>query len=71
MTPGKTLVPEVKGQDTPGNRTRRKFSDEWVGAVNAHGGFGDWVWDVSLDLADISDILQKHAVGEKEGAAPG
>ena len=40
MAPGKTLVPEVKGQDTPENRTKRKFLDECVGAVNANGGLG-------------------------------
>ena len=65
---GKTLVLEVKGQDTTENWTKRKYLDEWVGAINAHGGFGDWAWDVSLDPADI---LQKYAVGKRRCSAPG
>ena len=36
---GTTLVLEVKGQDDQQNRTKREFLDEWVRAVNEHGGF--------------------------------
>jgi len=35
--------------------------DEWTRAVNEHGGFGRWSWDVSLDPSDIKDILVRHA----------
>jgi type III restriction enzyme len=58
---GKTLVLEVKGQDSQENRTKREFLKEWVEAVNAHGGFGKWAWDVSLNPGDLSGILQKHS----------
>jgi type III restriction enzyme len=54
------LVLEVKGQDSPQNKAKRDFLDEWVRAVNNHGGFGRWSWDVSFDPADILDILAKH-----------
>jgi hypothetical protein len=54
-----TLVLEVKGQDDQQNRTKREFLDEWVRAVNAHGGFGKWVWAVSKNPADLSGILHK------------
>lgn len=38
---------ETKGQDTARDRTKREFLDEWVRAVNSHGGFGTWSWAVS------------------------
>ena len=56
---GTTLVLEVKGQDDQQNRTKREFLDEWVRAVNAHGGFGKWAWAVSKNPADLPGILQK------------
>jgi len=46
---GTMLVLEIKGQDTQQNRTKRGFLDEWTKAVNSHGGFGHWTWDVSFD----------------------
>ena len=61
LTSGKMLVLEVKGQDTQQNRTKREFLAEWVKAVNEHGGFGQWAWNVSRDPADIGDILARNA----------
>lgn len=58
---GKLLVLEVKGQMTQQDGTKRDFLREWVNAVNAHGGFGTWVSDVSLSPADLREILQRHA----------
>ena len=52
---------ETKGRDTEQDRTKRRFLDEWVQAVNAHGGFGRWAWDVSKAPDDIADILAQHA----------
>ncbi|MGB2985501.1 MAG: hypothetical protein WBE26_06420 [Phycisphaerae bacterium] len=60
LTSGTMLVLEVKGQDSQQNRTKREFLSEWVKAVNAHGGFGKWAWDVSFDTADIAGILERH-----------
>ncbi len=56
---GKMLVLEVKGQDTQKDRTKREFLAEWVKAVNNHKGFGVWDSAVSLNPADILDILEK------------
>ena len=58
---GDMLVLETKGQDSEQNQTKRRFLDEWANAVNAHGGFGRWSWDVSLAPGDIQDILSRHA----------
>jgi len=53
-------VLETKGQDTDRDRTKRAFLAEWVKAVNAHGGFGRWSYDVSLSPGDIHGILARH-----------
>ncbi len=58
---GKMLVLEVKGQDSQQNQTKRKFLGEWVDAVNQHGGFGKWAFDVSLNPSDLVDILDRHS----------
>jgi type III restriction enzyme len=57
---GVRLVLEVKGQDSQQNQTKREFLDEWVRAINGHGGFGRWAWDVSRHTKDIAGILAAH-----------
>jgi type III restriction enzyme len=64
LADGTMLVLEVKGQDSQENRTKRQFLDEWVNAVNQHGGFGRWTWDVSFDQSDMAAILEKHAAAQ-------
>lgn len=56
----KTLVLEIKGEDSEQDRTKRAALDEWVKAVNEKGGFGTWCWDVAVKLAQIHDIVEKH-----------
>jgi type III restriction enzyme len=68
LTNGTMLVLEIKGQDTEEAKAKRHFLDEWVKAVNQHGGFGHWAWDVSYDTRDIEAILEKHGA-EKEALA--
>jgi len=58
LNSGDHLVLEVKGQDTQQDRTKREFLDEWVRAVNRHGGFGRWQWAVSRKPSDVADILK-------------
>jgi len=57
---GEHLILETKGKDTDQDKTKRRFLDEWVRAVNEHGGFGKWRWDVSLDPADVADVIARH-----------
>jgi type III restriction enzyme len=61
LTNGKMLVLEVKGQDTQKDKTKRSFLDEWVRAVNAHGGFGRWACDVSKEPREVVGIIAKHS----------
>jgi type III restriction enzyme len=58
---GNFLILEAKGKDTEQDQTKREFLAEWVNAVNSHGGFGSWFWDVSFNPGDLKDILAKHA----------
>jgi type III restriction enzyme len=60
LTNRRTLILEVKGQDDQQNQTKREFLSEWVRAVNAHGGFGEWVSDVSRHPKDVLEILARH-----------
>jgi type III restriction enzyme len=54
---GKTLVLEVKGEDSEQDRAKRSALDAWVKGVNAKGGFGIWGWDVITEPAQILDRL--------------
>jgi type III restriction enzyme len=58
LTDKTQLVLETKGQDTQKDRTKREFLDEWIQAVNAHGGFGKWRWAVSFHPKDVAGIIQ-------------
>ncbi|MBN1831240.1 MAG: hypothetical protein JW896_03940 [Deltaproteobacteria bacterium] len=57
------LILETKGQDTIKDKTKRAFLDEWVQAVNNHGGFGRWKWAVSLNPADLGEITSNALHG--------
>jgi len=63
LASGKTLVLEVKGEDSEQNRAKRTAMDAWVGAVNAKGGFGVWCSDVAYEVAKLQDVLARHAAG--------
>jgi len=64
LTNGEYLIIETKGVDSQQNQTKREFLNEWVNAVNTHGGFGKWHWDVSFHPSDLETIIKKHM--EKE-----
>jgi type III restriction enzyme len=55
---GEILILEIKGKDTGQDKTKRAFLDEWVNAVNSHGGFGKWKAAVSFNPSDVADIVQ-------------
>ena len=63
LASGEMLVLETKRQDSEQDRVKRQSLDEWVNAVNAHGGFGRWRWDVARRPGDIQDILARCAAG--------
>ena len=58
LSNGKTLVLEIKGQDSQQNQAKRAALDLWVKSVNAKGGFGVWCWDVAFEPAKVYDIVE-------------
>lgn len=62
LVTGEYLVLETKGQDSQKDRTKRKFLDEWVKAVNQDGRFGKWRWAVSKNPADVASIIEKNLI---------
>lgn len=57
---GKSLILEVKGQDSAQNKAKRDAAATWVKAVNEHGGFGGWAFDVVFDMAKVRDVIASH-----------
>lgn len=58
---GKTLILEIKGQDSDQERAKRSALDAWVNGVNAKGGFGVWCRDVVFEPAQVKDCLARHS----------
>jgi type III restriction enzyme len=56
---GRFLVLETKGQETDQDKTKRTFLEEWVKAVNEHGGFGKWSSAVSKQPGDVVGIVEQ------------
>jgi type III restriction enzyme len=61
LTDGTNLIMETKGQDSLKDKTKRAYLDEWVKAINEHGGFGKWEWTLSTDPADVKTIIGNFA----------
>jgi len=57
LTNGDMLILETKGEESEQERVKHRYLDEWVKAINAHGGFGHWRWAVARKPGDIQDIL--------------
>jgi type III restriction enzyme len=64
MADGSMLVLEVKGQESAQDEAKRRFMDEWVCAVNDHGGFGKWAWAVSRNPSDVHDLVAGRLMGK-------
>jgi type III restriction enzyme len=62
LTTGRNLVMEIKGQNTAQDQTKRRYLDEWVKAVNGHGGFGKWRAALCLNPSDLPTEIQKATV---------
>lgn len=61
LSSGKTLVLEIKGEDSEQNKAKRAALDAWVAGVNQKGGFGVWSWDVAFEPHQVQDILASHS----------
>jgi type III restriction enzyme len=70
LTNGKTLVLEIKGENTDQNRAKLAAMRAWVEGVNAKGGFGVWSSDVAYEMAKIQDLLAAHGGTQLERRQP-
>ena len=61
LSNGTLLVLEIKGSDSPQNQAKRDVLDKWVMAVNEHGGFGRWAWDVVFEPGGLQDCMIRHS----------
>lgn len=52
------LVLETKEQISEQDKVKPKYLEEWIQAVNAHGGFGCWHKAVTSGPGEILDVLQ-------------
>jgi len=57
---GSMLILEIKGEETEHTRTKHKFLQEWVHAVNENGKYGHWACDISFEPDGVKGILKKH-----------
>ncbi len=55
---GEMMVLETKGEEDEQDRVKHRYLDDWVKAVNAHGGFGRWHWAVAGRPGEIRDRLK-------------
>ena len=58
---GEHLILEVKGKETPKDKSKLAYLEEWVQAVNNSKEFGKWNWAVSFHPSDLEGILEKYA----------
>lgn len=63
LSNGKTLVLEIKGEDSDQNQAKLSAMRQWVEAVNSKGGFGLWASDVVYNVAKFRDVLARHGAG--------
>ncbi|MEQ8974218.1 MAG: DEAD/DEAH box helicase family protein [Coleofasciculus sp. C1-SOL-03] len=56
---GSFLILETKGNITQKDEVKRGFLEQWIQAVNQHGGFGYWQHDISRSPADLKMILDR------------
>ena len=57
---GNMLALETKGEPDGQSQAKRRALEQWVEAVNQHGGFCRWSAAVSTNPGDIKDILARH-----------
>ncbi len=54
---GTMLILETKGEETEQDKVKQRYLEEWVQAVNTHGGFGHWRCAVVRGVGEVRDVL--------------
>lgn len=63
---GKMLILETRGEESEQDRVKLRYPEEWVQAVNAHGGFGRWRWAVARNPARFGTFCCRQQGGDHE-----
>lgn len=71
LTSGEFLILEIKGQDSPQARAKKAALDEWVQAVNEHGGFGTWHSGIAFELKEVPRIITAAAASSSKARGDG
>ena len=58
---GTTLILEVKGEPKEIDDSKWTYAQDWITAVNAHGGFGRWAFEVLTSDNDLTRLIADHA----------
>ena len=61
LTNGTTLVLEVKGEPKELDDSKWAYMRDWIEAVNAHGGFGRWAFEVMTPDDSLPRLIAAHA----------
>ncbi len=62
LADGTMLILETKGQETEQDKVKQHYLEEWVQAVNTHGGFGCWRCAVVRGVGEVRDVLMGESV---------
>lgn len=62
LADGTMLILETKGQETEQDKVKQRYLEEWVQAVNTHGGFGCWRCAVVRGVGEVRDVLMGESV---------
>ena len=54
---GTMLILETKGEESEQDKVKQRYLEEWVQAVNTHGGFGHWRCAVVKRVGEVRDVL--------------
>jgi type III restriction enzyme len=61
LSGGTHLIVEMKGENTLKDQTKHRYMNEWVEAVNAHGGFGRWCFKPCFQPDDLPTLIHEAA----------
>jgi len=61
LSNGKTLILEVKGQVTQQEEAKWTATRKLISAMNSKKSFGQWEFEVVIDMAKVHDVILKHS----------
>lgn len=57
LASGEMLVVETKGEEQEKDRVKWQYMNDWIMAINAHGGFGTWRFAVAHRPGELVGVL--------------